>query len=210
MNPTLYRGLLLTATLLMPAASTAETGTGFSATCMKQTQETRAMLQDVPPAAQPTRKLVELFVAPEICACMDTDQSRLIVTDSSDPEIQLLAANASCTSVHVASEFPRQCPEIYRDLLAPLGYGEMPEEALAALCECASREMTQTLTPRAVMQAQYAQFRHFKALVRDRQNQTNEAEALRPGPDAFDTAISGMKACVTTVVGPPSKFAAPR
>ncbi len=197
----LAAALLLSASLA-PAADPAASNSP-SATCMKNAEQTGEMLRSAPPAVAPTAKLMALIAAPQICSCMDTDEARLVTVDSSDPEMQYLAANASCLSAHVGRAFPAHCPAIYTDLLPVMGYARANPEELAKLCECASANMTASLTPKAVLQSQLQHYRHFQALVQDRKTGTNTAAALKPGPDAFDAALQGLKFCTINVLGLP-------
>lgn len=202
----LHHGLVAAALLLSASAAPAadsRTGAGLGATCMKNAEQTQEMLRAAPPAAAPTAKLMALIGDPQICSCMETDEARLVTIDSSDPEIQYLAANASCLSAHLGREFPGRCAAIYTDLLPVMGYARANPEELAKLCECASASMAASLTPKAVLQSQLQQYRHFQALVQDRRNGTTTAAALKPGPDAFDEALQGLKFCTINVLGLP-------
>lgn len=117
------------------------------------------------------------------------------------------AANSYCLAMHINSEFPPMCPEIYADLLPQIGYPKPSSGEIGKVCSCAADVMGKELTPEALLQSQLEQYRYFLARVEDKKRGTNKAPSLRPGPGAMEKGTQGIRSCITSVLGKPGRTA---
>lgn len=174
-------------------------------TCLASNAESRKMLEAAPAMPELSRKLARLTIDDQICECMRSPEAQPKATQKGDAMTRYFAANSYCLAMHINSEFPPVCPELYADLLPQIGYPSTSSGKIDKLCACAAGVMGNELTPEALLQSQLDQYRYFLARVEDKKRGTNKATSLRPGPGAMERGTQGIRTCIISVLGEPRK-----
>jgi hypothetical protein len=174
--------------------------------CLDSNAQIRKSLAAAPGMPQASRQFATLVIDDRICECIKSQEAEPSAAQR-DPMMRFMGANSVCLARHVNDEFPAACPALYRNLLPVMGYAAGTAAQINEVCACATDVMKHSLTAEALLQAQLEQYRYFRALVADRQNHTNTASAVRPGPGAFERGMQGLRTCAITVLGAPAKVA---
>lgn len=172
--------------------------------CLENNAQGRKNLEAAPGMPEVSKRLALLVIDDRICECIKSQETPSTGRPPDDPMLRFLAANSVCLAGHVNREFPSACPGLYRDLLPIMGYPPGTAGQINQVCACAADVMKHNLTAEALLQSQLDQYRYFKALVADRQNHTRTADAVRPGPGAFERGVQGIRSCAITVLGAPA------